>query len=366
MSPEPLRVIEPLPLPDMNAAATESQHTDDTWWERLAALSLALRMVEHTLPEAAERVEVASQDLTDRFKTLAHNASAQSEIVQTLVSTLGSIEIDDSRHYSLDDFIALFTGTLNDSIDKLLFVSKKALSMIYSIDDAIKNLHQIERFTRNIQAITKQTNLLALNAQIEAARAGEVGKGFSVVADEVKVLSKEIAELSQDMCARTAVIMRSVAASHQLLQEVATTDMTSNIEAKDTLETLMNGLVRQSQQTKQIMQESADTSRAISQAIQGMIVNLQFQDRNTQITENAATVIHHCVSQILSEAQQKLPLDRLLNRQASRQTAETILALIKLGDMRQRYTTILSSAGGSGYASSSETNASSHDAIDLF
>lgn len=365
MTPESLRLIDSAPLPAMDMPTSPSSPAHDNGWEQMAAIIFALRMIEYALPDAAQRVESASQDLTERFKMLAQNANAQSEIVQTLVSTLGRIEIDHDRHYSLDDFIQLFTGTLNDSIDKLLFVSKKALSMIYSIDDAIKNLHQIERFTKNIQAITKQTNLLALNAQIEAARAGEVGKGFSVVADEVKILSKEIAELSQDMGAKTTVIMRSVAASHQLLQEVATTDMTGNIEAKDTLETLMNGLIKQSEQTKKIMQDSADTSRAISQAIQGMIVNLQFQDRNTQITDNASNVINHCMNLLMKEAEKAAPLNTLLNRDGCRQTAQSILALLKLGDMRQHYTSLLSKAGGIGYDTASSPTASNDD-IDLF
>lgn len=132
----------------------------------------ALQMLMKLLPEASKNVEHASQDLTVRFKTLAENSATQGDMVQALLATIGTLEINGKR-VPLDEFIALFSKTLDDAINKLLFISKKALTMVYSMDDAIKNLHEIEKFSKKIQELTKQSNLLALNATIEAQRAGE-------------------------------------------------------------------------------------------------------------------------------------------------------------------------------------------------
>lgn len=308
----------------------------------------ALKMLTTLLPDAAKDVETASHDLTARFKTLAESAGSQGEMVQALLSTIGTIEVGDKR-LPLDEFIAMFSKTLDDAISKLLFVSKKALSMVYSMDDAIKNLHEIENFSKKIQALTKQSNLLALNATIEAQRAGEVGKAFSVVASEVKTLSKEVATLSEDMRTRTNIIMKSVVEGFNVLKEVATTDMNSNIMAKDTLESLMQGMVKQSGESMNVMRQSAGTSKDISQSIQGMIVNLQFQDRNTQITDNAVGIIRHCLEvfeDILNKERAMMAHGTLMaDMPAVQQAIDAVASSIKLGDIRQKYMEILHREG---------------------
>jgi methyl-accepting chemotaxis protein len=311
----------------------------------------ALKMLTSTLPEAAKKVEVASQDLTERFKILSESANAQSDTVHELISTVGNISVDNHK-VSQEEFIALFSKTLDDSVAKMLFVSKKALSMVYSMDDAIKNLREIEEFSEKIQIITKQSNLLALNALIEAERAGEAGKGFTVVANEVKLLSKEVSALSKDMRSRTDIIMKGVMDGYDVLKEVATTDMNANIEAKDTLESLMQGLLKQGDESKKVMRGSAESSRAISSAIHGMIVDLQFQDRNTQIADNAADIIRQCLGMFESIRQKAEALiekeDVRTDVTGIRQAVESILSVIKLGDIRQNYVEILEQAGMTG------------------
>ena len=283
------------PSPHQEPATADVQAVLEHALALAAAGGDAMKLLRDLLPESAHRVEVASRDLTGRFKQLAANSTAQSDVVQALLATIGTIPMQD-RSLTLHEFRDIFTHTLDDSVAKMLGVSKKALQMVYSIGDAIEHLHEIEKFSKQIQGITRQTNLLALNALIEAARAGEAGRGFGVVANEVKSLAGQVAALSEDMRARTSIIMKSVMGGFDLLKEVATTDMNENIMAKDTLEALLQGLIRQNDETLRVMSGSADTSRETAQAIQGLIVDLQFQDRNTQIIENAADIIGECLS----------------------------------------------------------------------
>lgn len=341
-------------IPAMNSATFETEsHANapfilDEMFALLNASGGALKMLATLLPDAAIQVESASYDLTNRFKTLADSSGAQSEVVQSLISTIGKIEVG-GKQITLDEFVGLFSKTLDDSVAKMLFVSKKALSMVYNMDDAIANLHEIEKFSKKIQDITKQSNLLALNALIEAARAGEAGKGFGVVASEVKVLSNEIASLSENMRSRTSAIMKSVVDGFGVLKEVATTDMNANIMAKDTLEALMAGLIKQSEASMQVMQQSASSSRNISDSIQGMIVNLQFQDRNTQITENSVEIIQQCLSMfddIRHKGEALLQQCAVVTDDTHTQKAiDSILSVIKLGDIRHKYMEILKNIG---------------------
>jgi len=297
----------------------------------LAAV-LALRMLADLLPVAAHDVEEASLELTQRFRLLASNASEQSEAVQALVDSVGVIELPSCR-MTMDEFIALFGTTLDSAIDKLLFVSKKAVAMVYGMEDAMKNLREIEVFSRRVQSITRQTKLLALNATIEAARAGEAGKGFSVVADEVKLVSEQITQLSHEMNQRTGFIMSNMSANYDILRDVATIDMNENLEAKETLQALMLALMKQRDNTARVMQQSADTSRTIAKTIQGMVINLQFQDRNTQVAENAVRIINEAVSQFVD----RMPLPEDTDSGYVQRTTDALLSVITLGEIRSLY-----------------------------
>lgn len=82
-----------------------------------------------------------------------------------------------------------------------------------SIGSLREGMDEIVAFTDTIRAITKQTNLLALNASIEAARAGEMGKGFSVVAEEVRVLAENSKNASD---AITEILKKILALIHQV------------------------------------------------------------------------------------------------------------------------------------------------------
>ncbi len=315
---------------DQDAEAYYHEHSPEDI-ARACAASGALELLETLLPEAAKDVERASCDLTDRFKSLANSATTQSEMVRALIVAIGSIDVKD-RKITLEEFIQLFGSTLDDTITKLLFVSKKAVSMVYTMEEAIKNLQEIQIFSKQIQDITKKTRMLALNASIEACKAGEVGLGFAVVADEVKAISTQIAELSQAMTVRSNTIMKSVQVSYDVLQQVATTDMNASLEAKDTLQDMMQGLSMQNKKTLEVMHASANTSHEIAESIRSMVVNLQFQDRNSQLMENAVRIVNKCLS-LFSFCRRFDKRDTMLIQRM----ADSILGVITLGEIRNRY-----------------------------
>ena len=336
----------------------------------MVAGGAGLRMLMKLLPESAKNVELASEELTVRFKTLAESAGTQSDILQALMANLGAIQLED-KTISIEEFIGLFSQTLDDSIAKMLYISQKAVSMVFSMGDAINNLKEIETFCKQIQGITKQSNLLALNALIEAARAGEAGSGFRVVANEVKTLSSEIATLSETMNARTRIIMKSLTEGSVVLNELATTDMSGNILAKETLESLMQGLMKQSEESMRVMQESSAASKDISTSIQGMIVNLQFQDRNSQVTENAVSVIGHCLEvfeDILSKEKAMVDSGALpADAPGVQKAVEDLLAVIKLGEIRKHYLSMLEQSGVvTAETAASQTPPQTNEDIELF
>lgn len=314
----------------------------------VSVIGSALQMLTELLPESAKNVEKVSCDLSEQFKKLAKNAKTQGETLQELISNISIIHTDDGK-IPITEFVGLFSKLLDDSVSKILVVSKQALAIVYSMEDAIKNLEEIDAFSKQIHKITGQSRLLALNAMIEAARAGEAGKSFAVVANEVKVLSAEIAELSDNMDVRTKIIMKSVNDGFNVLKEVATTDMNDNIMAKDVLGSMMNGLVKQNEQSKKVMEESAASSREISDAISGLTINMQFQDRNSQITENSVDIIRQCLAIFDNLKQKTENIEGYGSTGYSnievQKSADSMLDVIKLGDVRTRLVNSLHSAG---------------------
>lgn len=179
---------------------------------------------EDNLLEVSEKLAVAAQNLINHgyrsmedavkmeemAKNMTHNvrvtAKRSEEVNGAIQQWAANVQSSREQAHNMLDFsnasielIQKSRNTISKSNDLLIELAEDIGNSFNSIEALKPITEQISHFLINIENISTQTNLLALNAAIEAARAGTAGKGFSVVASEIRKLSDESAKLTSEI-----------------------------------------------------------------------------------------------------------------------------------------------------------------------
>ncbi|WP_425387689.1 methyl-accepting chemotaxis protein [Aneurinibacillus terranovensis] len=228
--------------------------------------------------ELAEKSLLVAEKLVVASKQMNERASVSTEKVAELQ------KIIESNKISVDDMI---TG-ISASADASLVAARN----IKNLEETIR---KIDKIVDTIVNVTIQTNMLAVNGSIEAARAGEFGRGFSVVAGDIRTLANESAENTdkiKDLVRGIQSQIQRVAADIDVSSRTAFAEVEKVKKVTHNLNVVMESMMDINVATKEVEKGSEESLVALEQARKGVeqiATAAQEANRATQEASNAAT-----------------------------------------------------------------------------
>jgi methyl-accepting chemotaxis protein len=172
----------------------------------LASSSESLTSSSETIAEGADHTALQAGTVSATAEAMSANIASVAAAVEQMTASIREIALNAENAAQV---AAKAVGQAS--------ATNETMAMLGQSSEEIGNVVQL------ISAIAAQTNLLALNATIEAARAGEAGRGFAIVANEVKELAKETSTATAEISAKVANIQEGAAAAVQAIGDIAET-----------------------------------------------------------------------------------------------------------------------------------------------
>ena len=189
------------------------------WQKNVGTIKLAASnglSAMQAIHEASTRMNEGAQNTQNRAMTVA---AASDEMVSTTSDIAKNCENAAAAANDTNDSTDAGVGQVQSTIDQIRAQVSKTKEDAEHIHALVDQTQKIGTIVQTIEDIASQTNLLALNAAIEAARAGEAGKGFAVVADEVRALASRTANSTQEIIKMVAQIQNDANTANESMNE---------------------------------------------------------------------------------------------------------------------------------------------------
>ncbi len=275
--------------------------------DEISAASRAIETQSSTLERHMSQVAEQSMSQQDAVQSVA---AATEEFSQSVAEVASNAEETATAARNSQGLVTDSNSSIARSMDATGRVVESVQSSSQTINELSHSIQKIGDITQVIQEIANQTNLLALNAAIEAARAGEQGRGFAVVADEVRKLAERTTSSTADIATMVTEIQSVTQTAVNGMEQAAREVDTGIGMLRDSVSGL-EGITTASHQVSSMAQQISDAAQQQNIASQEVASNMEHITNLIEQNTGSAREAKHAAEDLLQTASQ---LDNLIAR----------------------------------------------------
>ena len=245
----------------------------------------------HEVSSAAAQMASASAQITQSARVQSESAASTAAAVEEVTVSIGQVAESTRETRSASEQACQLSQagekTARDTASQMVKTADSVGQSMRLIENLSRRSHEISGIVKVIRDIAEQTNLLALNAAIEAARAGEQGRGFAVVADEVRKLAERTSSSTNEIAAMIEAIQGEVSSAVENLKS----NNEQVAQGKGLAEEVATILARINEGARVTMQRIHDISSAANEQTTASTDIAKNVERIAQMTEETSAAI---------------------------------------------------------------------------
>ncbi|MBI5213043.1 MAG: methyl-accepting chemotaxis protein [Nitrospirae bacterium] len=256
--------------------------------------------VTHDVGSLAERINTMDTGAKEQLSQIDQVASATTEMSQTIIDVAKNASFASEAAKEATNIAGKGKDTVKKAVDAIIGIAESVKESSQTIEKLGKGSQEIGEIVAVINDIADQTNLLALNAAIEAARAGEQGRGFAVVADEVRKLAERTSKATGEIAEKIKGIQVQSEASVEAMEK-SSRDAEGGVnlagEAAKALEEIVNATQKAMDMIQRIAVATEEQSSASEEIAHNMETITGHINNTVTMIENARQIMDKLNSQ---------------------------------------------------------------------